>query len=93
MEIQPKVWTYVGDTLVELKYDGDEVQTVAIDEQGAVVLPSVSEDEMSGAAFLWEMRPGNVPVTRAGQPFDLDRPEFWPGGFTLVDGKWKKIVE
>ncbi len=88
--LTPNVWTFVGDTGVEIKYEGAEPQTVRIDEQGAVVLPAITPDEEPISP--WMYRAGNVPVTREGQPFDLEHPEWWPGGFTLVNDKWTPVA-
>jgi hypothetical protein len=86
-ELLPNVWTFIGDTGVEIKYEGGNgPQTVRIDEQGAIVLPPIAPEE--DPISPWMLRAGNVPVTREGQPFDLEHPEWWPGGFELVDGKW-----
>lgn len=83
------VWTWVGGTGVELRYDGPEAPTVTVDDQGAVVLPAFTEDdELSGR---WVMRPGPVPVFRADQPIDLNDPQQWPGGYRLVDGRWTVV--
>lgn len=92
-EIEPGVWTFVGDTGIELRYDGpDGVQTVYIDMQGALLLPIITPEELSGTPY-WMCRAGNVPLTRVEEPFDLEHPEWWPAGFELVNGKWQKIDE
>jgi hypothetical protein len=88
--IQPRTWTMVGDTGVEVRYDADSAQTVRTDDQGAIILPPF--DPVAEALAPWTVRPGNVPVTRDGQDFDLDHPETWPAGYTLVDGKWLSAI-
>jgi len=88
--INPNVWTFIGDTGVEVKYEGGlGPQTIRIDEQGAVILPPIHAEE--DPISPWSYRTGNVPVTREGQPFDLEHEQWWPGGFTFVDGKWQPV--
>lgn len=89
--IDPGAWTFVGDTGVEVRYDGaDGPQTLLIDDQGAVLLPAITQGELNGDS-VWMAREGLVPLTRVNEPFNLEDPQWWPGGFELVNGKWQKI--
>lgn len=91
--IDPGSWTIIEPTTVRVRWDGVEPQTVQYDEDTNTVYLPPYDPDLEGLP-LWNVNSGDAPLMRIGEIPEIDpsSPEsMWPGGFTVLGGKWKLL--